>query len=163
MNSLNKTGFQESFGENLNRRGEKLSNNGIAKIIFLHFDKNCSKAEIIRKTGYVRKTVDKYIELFNKGGTDACFEKKTKECSGIHTQPDNVEYINQLANNCPGLTLEGMKMRYELFFEISISISMIFHILKNTLGFSYNKITPIEIARTNPEIMALHDEFVCFI
>lgn len=144
-------------GGNFHVNGEKLKAKDIAQIIYLT-EQGLKISQIIEKLGFDRKTVKKYQEMFLKG--EDYYAQKTKEkYSGVHTEPERLEFFHELAKECPGLTLEGMKLRYELCFDERISVSMICYILDKFLDFSYKKITPIEWARTQEQIIELHDEF----
>lgn len=146
--------LKKSKAGNWRKNGAKLGVGGIAQIIWLLENGNTA-AQVTRTTGFARKTVDKYKKEYQGDPTlNGLFEKKAKEKgTGIHTDPEKVEFFRELLKNCPGMTLEGMKLRHNLVFEDSISRSMVYYILKQHLNFSHKKIVPIEYARTNQEII----------
>jgi len=140
------------------RKGQKLSDGSIAQIIWL-FEQGHTAADITRITCFNRKTVDKYKKLHMEN-KDLFFLKVKQKMTGNHTHPDRLLFLYHLVKSCPGLTLEGMKLRYLLYFEESISKSMVFYIISKLLGFVLKKTVPIEYARLNRDIIELHDEFV---
>lgn len=143
-------------------QGKPLTDAEKAQIFYYHA-LEVNPAQISRITHRDRKTIDKYVDIFEN--TNSPFSKPEKlhlSYQGIHTKPERLDFFFQLVSRCPGLTLEGMKIRYLLFFDQLISKSMIFYILRIHLKFSFKKISPIEWARTQEDVIKEHDEFFFF-
>ena len=142
------------------KNGGKLPASSIATIIKLHQEGKIPAA-IVRETGFSRKTVDKYIRQ-HKRDSNPFLQHKKPRLSGVHTQPERIEFVIKTVGKCPGITIQGIKLRYEMIFEQSISCKMIHYILTQVLKYSRKKIIPIEWARLNAAVIALHDEFGLF-
>lgn len=137
--------------------GKKLTDGEIVQIIW-YLENGIEIAEISRITKRHRHTVEKYVSQF-RSNQDLFFEKKKQAMSGNHTQVERLQFFEDLVQNAPGLTLQGMKTRYFLQFDESISRSMIFYILVKILNISNKRIVPIEWARTTQRVMFIHERF----
>jgi len=139
-------------------QGKKLTDGEIAQMVWFFEEYGMSQAEVQRITKRDYKTVQKYHKLWESGEIEELFLTKHKNNnSGNFTSGEKIDFLKELATSCPGMTLQGMKLRFQQFFEENISTSMIYYLLKKYLNKSFKKIVPIEWARTQKRVITLHD------